>query len=118
MAGMTISAWRERFPRLLFVEAIPLHRRPIRNVHVWQLRVLSLRSSRNASRGMVEEKRGVGGGRAEGERQALTSWQGNIKVSHFNHSELSWCLEQPANCIFEDIWRIHQLMGVDSLLPC
>ena len=61
MAGMTISAWRERFPRLLFVEAIPLRRRPIRNVQVWQLRVPSLRSSRIASRGMVEEKEGWGG---------------------------------------------------------
>ena len=24
-------------------------------------------------------------------------------------------LEQPINCIFEDIWRIHHLLGVDSM---
>ena len=35
------------------------------------------------------------------------------KVCCWNNLEPSGCLEQPVNCIFEDIWRSH-LLGADS----
>ena len=44
----------------------------------------------------------------------VISRQGNVRVCHLNHSEASWRLEQPVNCIFEDIKRIHHLLGIDS----
>ena len=39
--------------------------------------------------------------------------QDNDKVCRWNNLEPSGCLEQPVNCIFEDIWRSH-LLGADS----